>query len=490
MRILIPDTWHFHRRNFAPLYDHLASARIETHVERTRRRWWKRHGDYAPFAAQLSGHARRLEGLGPEALIAIRHRDIPLIDVARSEFLCRALPRWIAGAGPRDDLAIVDRALHDEIDRRELLLCFAAAIDWIDFWSAKLGTRSSFTHALAFSGSYIYTRALQEVARARGVRGFALETFFTGNDFYLEERWTPLSNRSQLQDPDYYRHLLLPTDADRLDRLRAEAQLRFRTRRNKNVRADALATLAPPFGRNASGTVLVLGQVLNDFSLIETALPEMSSIAVYRRLIEGLLESSNLNIIFKAHPWERRRPNLMAPVTLQRIRAWHDELPAQHRARVKVLEREPLAAVLPYADQVVGLSSQGLVEAAAAGLKPIQIGMAFFGGHGFTHNRTLDDGLIGDLAEGRIEGRLTLAEYRALEDFMVRALLLHLVSDRPEGVAKIGARLADPGHIPALDEVSFTEEEPRPRLSELIGNIAANPLALLRFFGPGRSRRP
>jgi hypothetical protein len=138
----------------------------------------------------------------------------------------------------------------------------------------------------------------------------------------------------------------------------------------------------------------------------------------------------------------------------------------------------------------VGLSSQGLVEAAAAGLKPIQIGMAFFGGHGFTHNRTLDDGLIGDLAEGRIEGRLTLAEYRALEDFMVRALLLHLVSDRPEGVAKIGARLADPGHIPALDEVSFTEEEPRPRLSELIGNIAANPLALLRFFGPGRSRRP
>jgi hypothetical protein len=486
MRILIPDTWHFHRRNFAALYDHFAEAGVETRVERTRWRWWKRHGDYAAITGRLLPHVEELKDAGPQKLIAAAHREIPLLKVARSEFLCRVLPEWAAGAGPREDRAIVERACRSQRDQRTLLLCLAAATDWIDFWHAYIDRHGHFSHALAFSGSYIYTRALQEVAVRRGLRVFTQETFFTGNDFYFEERATPLPNQSFLRDPAYGHRLALPQDPDLLDRLRAEAQIRLRQKRNKNVRVDAMAVVPPPFGRDADGTVLVLGQVLNDFSIIETPLEEMSTIATYQRLIGGLLERSARKVIFKAHPWERRRPNLMAPVTLERMRAWRESLPASKRERFKLMERESVSALFPYVDWAVGLSSQALIEAAQAGLKPIQLGSAFFGEQGFTHDRVLDDGLIADLAEGHLDGRLTLTEYRALEDFLVRALVLHLVSDRPDGAAKIARRLAEPNHIPSLDEVLFTEREPRRKLLDWIGAVADNPIAFLRIANPGR----
>jgi hypothetical protein len=135
---------------------------------------------------------------------------------------------------------------------------------------------------------------------------------------------------------------------------------------------------------------------------------------------------------------------------------------------------------------VIGLNSQGLIEAAQAGLKPIQLGTAFFGGHGFTHDRSLDDGLIDDIALGRLASRLSLDEYRALEDFLVRALVVHLVSDRPEGPEKIAARLREPHHIPGLEEIRFTEREPRRPWTALIGEMIANPSGFHRIVRPGR----
>jgi hypothetical protein len=169
--------------------------------------------------------------------------------------------------------------------------------------------------------------------------------------------------------------------------------------------------------------------------------------------------------------------------------AWRETLPEAQRARFRVLEREPLAGLLPYVDHVIGLSSQGLIEAAQAGLKPIQLGAAFFGGHGFTHDRSLDDSLIDDIASGRLDGRLSLDAYRALEDFLIRALVIHLVSDRPEGPEKIAVRLREPRHMPGLEEVGFTEREPRHPWPALIGEMIANPFGFHRIVRPGRRFR-
>ncbi len=481
MRVLIPDTWHFHRRNFAAFYDHAKAARLDLWVERSRWRWWKRHGDYRAFAGRLAPHLDVLRDMDAASLMTVEHHGVNLFAVARSELLCLLLPRWTDGAGPNDDAALLARA--GETERKDLLLCRAAARAWIGFWQQVLRDRGPFTHALAFSGSYIYTRALQEVGRRAGLRLFALESFFTGNDFYFEERATPLSNRSLLGDTAWTTRLELPEDSDLRGRVRAEAHRRLAGMRNKNVRADTSVLVPPPFADKGGGTVLVIGQVLNDFSLIETpGLPELSSPLVYRALIGGILHRTNCTVVFKAHPWERRRPNVAAPMTLDLLRHWAEGLPADQRARLKLVEAEPIGGLFPHVDWAVALCSQGLLEAAQAGLKPVQLGRAFFGGQGFTHDYRDVDGFVADLAAGRVASRLSLAEYRAFEDFLARALVLHLVPNTAEGARKIAARLAEPHHVPSLAEADLFAPAKTSVLAA-VRRAMANPTALARLVG-------
>ena len=87
----------------------------------------------------------------------------------------------------------------------------------------------------------------------------------------------------------------------------------------------------------------------------------------------------------------------------------------------------PIEELLRYADWAVSLSSPEMLLACAAGLKPVQIGRAFFGGKGFTHDFSGEDGFLSALCDGRIEPQLSLDEYRRFEDFLIRALVLHLV---------------------------------------------------------------
>src|SRR3954468_20118046 len=112
-----------------------------------------------------------------------------------------------------------------------------------------------------------------------------------------------------------------------------------------------------PFEDRGSGTVIIVGQVMNDFSLIATLLPEASSIPFYRRLITRLLADSTMTILFKAHPWGRKRHNLRAPVALTQMIPFVEQLEPHQRARIKLLENEPINAVFGYADWVVGLCS-------------------------------------------------------------------------------------------------------------------------------------
>lgn len=456
MHVLLPDNRHFHRRNFAPLFAHLKAANIPYTRLRSRRRWWKRHGDYRAFAQRLAPHLRILESLDPAALLDHRHHGIRVMDCARSELLCLLLsrPHWYNGMGSNDAAHVLSRAWENTEDRRDLLLCLAAACDWLDHWSRTLDQLTP-THICVFSGSYIYTRTLQALADARGLRAFALESFFTGNDFYFEERTTPLPNRSQLRQPEHRSAIPLPADDIALhDRLRAEMHRRLRLMRNKNVRQKGPAPLVPaPFPPRSKPVVLIIGQVLNDFSLIETPLAEGSSLAIYRRLIHGLLERTDAHIIFKAHPWERRRPNLRAPLTRNAIQALADSLPAPLRNRLHVEEKAPITGLFPHVDHVVGLCSQGLLEACQAGLKPAQIGDAAFGNGGFTHDLPDADSFVDALAGGHLDGTLSLEDYRAFEDFMVRALVLHLLPQGMEGEAKIARRLSTPQANATVEEV-------------------------------------
>lgn len=436
MHVFMPDHWHFHRRNFAALFDDLHAHAIPYSISRERRSWWKRHGDYEPLAPLLDTDVARLAAMPPEDIATATEAGISLLGAAHNEFLCRVLPqpRWRDGFGDNGIEAVARHAFSDQGDRRTLILNLAAAADWARYWRGYFQSHPHITHVLAFSGAYIYTQTMLQVAHAMGKRCFVLETFFTGNEFYLEERTAPLPNASTLSHaPQSW-----PSDASSADRLRVGAHARLSAMRNKNVQAVG-GDLVRYFPDTGSGPrVLVVGQVLNDFSLTNTALTEGSSLAFYRRLIQSLL-SAGCRVIFKAHPWERKRPNLLSPLTLNSlVQTFGPDHP-----RVRFIERDPIGHVFAQVDHVAGLCSQGLMEACQAGFKPLQFGQAFYGGRGFTYDCSQNDAeaVAASLATGALPGRLTLDEYRIFENFLASALMIHLLPSHGARRGLIAARL-------------------------------------------------
>jgi hypothetical protein len=480
-RLLVADARCFDRRKFRPLFDLAAKGSFRLWVERSRAQWWGREGDYRALADKLASHRRTLEGLEPAHLEAHRYRDIGVLACARSELLRLLLPRWAATPAATCAAEVIDRACASVPDREDMLLCMAAAQDWIDFWHEALAREGPFSHAVAYRGSSICSRTLLETGRRQGLRMFVADRFPTGRDFYFEERATPISNRSLLADADWYGRLALPPDASRRERMRAEAQSRLAPILPAvTARPAAEDMVATPFEGPTKGIALVLGQAINDLSLIETPLPELSAPVIYRRLIGGILERTDFHVVFKADPDERRQPNIAGPLTLKLLAEWRDTLPAAPRARFSIMETEPMGVLFSHADLVVSLSSPLIIDACQAGFKPVQLGRAFCGGKGFTHDFADADAFLDALAAHGLDGALSLDEYRMFEDFLARALLLHLVPEGREGVGKIAARLAESNHVPALRECDFS---PTPRLLRLqtMANAIANPAAALRL---------
>ncbi len=387
MHLLLPDTWHFHRRNFAALFDALAAQRIPTTRERSRRRWWKAHGNYRAFADQLTPHLQVLQSLDPPGLLAAEMDGINLWSVARSEFLCVALgrPRWQKGGCVNRAETVLRHAWEDPTDRTDLLLCLAggAGLDRL-----LVGVAISIGRDYPRAGVFpVHTSTPARCTPLRSGGDYAASAsraFSPAVTFTLEERAEPLANNSKLRDPGWLAKLALPRDRDALERLRAEALRRLHSMRNKNVRS--VGRPLGPFWKDGRPVVLVVSQVLNDFSLIETPMAEVSAHAIYRDLIGRLLAETDSNVIFKAHPWERRRPNLKGPVTLTALQSFAASLPSDRQSRLRLLESESIGDLFALSDHVVGLCSQGLLEAAHFGFKPIQLGKAFFGNHGFTHD--------------------------------------------------------------------------------------------------------
>lgn len=462
MRILIPDNRHFHRRNFPMLLALIKADGIRTWREKSHRGWWSRHGDYQGLRAPLAPHIARIEQAPPGEWLELETGGINLFSCARAEIFCKLLPlpHCIDLDGSASDDAFLHRVVFHPESRDTVVLCLAAADYWLRFWARTLEAKGPFSHVLAFSGSQIYNRALLALAARQSIESFVLESFFTGNECYFERRSTPIANQSMLRDPDYVQGLVAREVESTLDQFRGEAFRRFSMMANKNAR-PVRGLLKAPF-RNRRPTVLIVGQVLNDYSLIETPTSHFSAVAFYTRLIVRLLDETDANVIFKAHPWERKRPNLEDSVTLNALRRMADGLPEDQRARLVFYEFEAIGELFAFADWVTGLCSQGMLEACHAGLKPVQMGKAFFGGHGFTFDVDQPEELIELIGSDDQEGRLSLAEYRRFENFMAVALVVHLVPNTAEGMSKMRERLSRPQAAPTAPDIYEQLLAPRP----------------------------
>jgi capsule polysaccharide export protein KpsC/LpsZ len=237
------------------------------------------------------------------------------------------------------------------------------------------------------------------------------EHFFTGNDFYLEYRDKPIANNCGVQrqlgvDFSLKEKVNEPT-------ISAYMHSRIKGMRNRNVPKRNIS-----FSRSWSGrdpVILIIGQVVNDFSIIETPSDEVSSIAIYKKAIIDLLSNTNANLIFKAHPWERRRAPLFSPITKLKIEDFIRLLPEKDQLRITVIEDQSIQNIFQVCDGVMGISSQGLLESCYYGFKPVLLGKAFFSNKDFTQDVNK---ILIKYKFDKALWKLSLYEYSQFQSFM------------------------------------------------------------------------
>lgn len=464
LNILLADDLHINAKNFASFYKFMEKQGATVKNINTRRAWITVYGHYEPMAS-VRERARLLAKLVSDELYNYQVKGVNLFNVARAEVMTRvvAQPEWHGAHYPHTSRGIFDQLM--EQNKQVLMLGLAAAWDWLDFWTQALADEKQFTHACIFSGSLIYQRTLMELLRFTPTKVIVMETFFTGNDYYCEEKYEPIANNTNLKHKTVFESLAGAEQEDLVDRERIKALNKVLAMNNKNVQQPD--TGEPLVFADAAKIVTIFGQVVNDFSLLEYRAIGLCSIAIYKELIYELV-SSGFNVVFKAHPWEEKKTNICRPLTHDTIRNYIATLPEVLKKRVQVVDHYPIDKLFEMSDAVVGLNSQSLIEAAFHGFKPIQFGDAFFGNKGFTYDFTPTQvsEVVSSLQQGSLSGTLSLAEYRCFEDFLITALQLFMVSCQDSGLLRLAQVFKMPESIALLsDKAAKAQVQPTPAMT-------------------------
>jgi hypothetical protein len=437
LNILLADDLHINVKNFSSFHKFIEKHGVIVKNINTRRAWITAYGNYENLKGVLGKRASLLSKLSVEEIYIYEVQGVNLFKVARAEVMARvvAQPEWHGSDYPQTTRGIFECLI--EQNKSVLMLALIAAWDWIEYWTQALAEKELFTHACIFSGSLIYQRSLMELLRYTPTKVIVMESFFTGNDYYCEEKYEPIANNTNLKHKTVFESLVHNDEpASLLDRERIKAINKVLTMKNKNVQQPE--TGEPLVFEHEGDIVTICGQVVNDFSLLEYRNKGLCSIAIYKKLISELA-SSGFNVVFKAHPWEEEKTNIGRPLTRDAIIEYVNKQPEILQQRVKIVDHYPIDKLFSISYSVIGLNSQSLIEAAFHGFKPIQFGDAFYGKKGFTHDFTPDQisEVVINLQQGSLAGSLSLTEYRYFENFLVIALQRYLVSNFDSGIKRL-----------------------------------------------------
>ena len=324
----------------------------------------------------------------------------------------------------KNDLRFLFDFFHDNA-KTDLLSNYAAGIVWLRHWQEYFRNRRSFTHCLIYSGSDIKSATLLEFIRIYGARPVVMETSYTGAHYYMEQVYESIPNRSELRFSNFYHARL------------NERSTSHRERKNVGTICGSINSV---FSRLNSmcerervdfdatkQTLLILGQVYDDYSIINSGMDNMSSISFYKQAITKFMTQTDFNIVFKAHPWEREKLSTKhLKSTYEHIVEHCENTFSDQMDRIAIVEKYPLSKIFRKADWALAINSQSVLEAAFAGFKGIVFGNPFYGGKGFTWDCHDIDLCIRGIKEGEIHNKLTVKEFEMFETFMV-AFFRHLM---------------------------------------------------------------
>jgi hypothetical protein len=436
-RILLTDTININEKNFSSLFKILSSERYEVFREDIPFNFISAYGDYC-WNREITSLSRILRHHSISQLYELSELRINLFDICETELMTLLITKneFYNKQLPTDKYELF-QMIH-ELAREDLLLNLSASLYWIKRWSSILRDLPVMHASIVFSGSSIYQKAFMSLIKRKQCRNFVIESSFTGNEYYFEEKYEHIANNTNLRFHAPYKMLLNDLKKDELKRQRdhIKATNKMRLMKNKNVKQPncfkVIETKKPI-------RLAIIGQVINDYSLLEQ---RINSLAFYQSFLEAI-SPYDVEVIIKLHPWERQKANLKCPFTRDKLNQFINTRLSHSSATFHVVENYGIDTLFSQVNYVVGLNSQALIEAVFAGIKPIQFGNAFYGNKGFTYDFLIDDieNACHLISNNLISGVLSLDEWETFMDFLASYLELQLVSVRKSGESSIRNRL-------------------------------------------------
>lgn len=433
-KIIFSDNLHFHERNFKSLFEYIRMNKIEHTFMNPYKPMLSAFGNYYEFNDYIVSHKYLLENLNCKELMDFSYRGISIFSTCKAELLCYLLPKsnWRDSEVYNIDQEIIEKAFIQNYE--DLINNMAATIYWIEFWYEELSNYKIHDFCCVFSGSNIYSNTLLQILKTHVTTPLVLESFFTGNDYYLEKKYESLPNNSDLKFKTVFENYVLPTDHYEYSKLKNKAINKIILANNKNVKQ-------PEFDYSdtsvlTSNYLLIGGQVLNDYSTITTQ-HQLNSIKTYINVIQTLLDHTDSDIVFKAHPWEEKKNNIRSPLTYNEIVKFKAGLSPEHQSRLYITNHSNLNRLISNASGFITICSQSALEAAYNGLKPIIIGSAFFDGYGFTSNYPTVTDFNTAQKNKSVSYVMSLDEYLAYEKFIIVSLCMHLISVHKSGSIRL-----------------------------------------------------
>lgn len=445
-KILFIDNIHLHRKNYTVLFNACHSLLYKIVIHRKNRSMKLAHGKYEGFEDKLAELHSHLSSFDQKELYQCEWKGIKIFPLVKAEMLSYliTMDNWFGADIPSIDQFIFEKAYKENHD--VLLYNMAAAYYWLRHWHQLLCCIRKLKICVMFSGSLIYMKALNALLQNTPVSVFKTEHFFTGNAFYFEEKYTPIANLSDVSYPTCYRKL---TDisqkwsvAERSEKIKQARHL-YCLGQNKNVKQPD-SNAIPLIIDESKKYLLIIGQVLNDFSILESHTHNFNSIRRYQHIIEQLLKITDYHIIFKAHPWERQKTHLKKPVTMLALKRYVGEhLSLEEQGRIHIVESININVLYKICTYVIGITSQGLLEAGFQHKKAVVLGEAFFSRKGFTHDYLNDEPFIEALIKKESDGILNENEYSDFLLFMALMFDVQLVQHNWRGLCHIRRRIKE-----------------------------------------------
>lgn len=393
--LLFSDDLNFKKENFPSLYKALEQLNFPYQYDSSHNELKKSWGQYSSL--KLAPNFLNL----PVDVKSETHVDFPLFEVYKSELYFYALSsiEWIQNKNHTTE-SILEYMLESQpeiVNKMRQISVF-----WLDYW-LSLTKSSRFSGYVVFGGNLIYTRALVEIAKTQHVPVLALEHLFTGHDYYMEERYEPLPNNSILKSDRYIDYQKSLVNIDYLDAIN-----KLRKKTNKNVAPSPYLTISK------HNYCLLITQVSNDFAIASEANPFKNSIAFYLDLVQGLLEKTDLDVVIKTHPYEKKKNRDGRAITYELLDDFLSTCPLEQQSRVTLVEDHSLEALIDNCKYAVVLNSQAGLEVLSRGKPLACFGNPFYGRKNFTH----DYSSLNNFINNQHDIKLTASQVTAYWNFM------------------------------------------------------------------------